>query len=216
MSGTSFKRMEGKLVDIVRQSWKTSMPEKEMVAACIMEGVRQAFSEHLSGNPLTVPEGLPKYRTKAEQSADEKALIDNVHRVAKTALVAPPVRPPAPAHAATTKTLPSAVAAPVSGIYTVVSSAKHGPTRSSDQVYITFRLKADNGQTLWLKFYWSGTGETKVNWELLFAAFLRRCGVEKITDTDQLHGRKIYLNVGARTKTLAGMDSVSNALGYQL
>lgn len=211
------KRMEGKLIDIVANSWNKSMPSPEQIQLAITEGVRLAILEHLTGKPAPylVDTNLPKW------------IQEDMHkRPSESPIGAPPAQNPAPAP----RSAPAAAKAPAPAPPPPATPARAPAGRkmrvsmvsTSNNAQRYLNVKFDCGPLL--RFYLNSATQAHEWGSLLYTFVSECCGIEVGPDgaweTKELVGKEVTLygfgtDADGHPQVASGLFSVAEALGLE-
>ncbi|WP_305988618.1 hypothetical protein [Roseibium sp. MMSF_3544] len=197
--------------------WEQDHGNKLMVVAW-------KISSNGTASPIAVEPGSQvEYVSPYEASAPTVGPVP--HTPPKTAAPAPVKPAPVPIPPAPVAKPPAAPASDagyvkqprVASTFEIKSSSVHGPNASSKQRYLAFSLKNDITQSLLLKFMRNSPNEQE-RWDRLLREFYLKTGIDAFEDTSELNGYTVNLNVWGippHSDTLAGLDSIANALGVR-
>lgn len=79
--------------------------------------------------------------------------------------------------------------------------------------YVGCNLESTAGQKLYLRFILHSIVNA-AEWGALFASFIRRLGLETVTDSEQLVGRHLYLQNPNNVRNVQSIDGLCNLLGF--
>lgn len=94
--------------------------------------------------------------------------------------------------------------------HTVVGSGRHGEGTKQD--YFAFTVQDAAGNKALLKFRHNAPTMAD-EWKQVLAQFILACGVEKVSDTEELHDKQVELNIYPRSyQTISGLEAMKTVL----